>query len=505
MGDTGLTDLGFVPQLIPDVRDEMEADLRATFFRSLPLGDKTLLGHLVAMVSERVGLLWEVGEQSFSAWDRDKATGLQLEVLSLVTGTFKPKATSSTVVESLCGDDGTVVATGSRVSTSAGKIFLTQASGTILLQPTWTATTSYAVGDQVTNSSRCYRCTVAGTSAGSGGPTTTADAIVDGGVTWLYLGEGLGTVDVAMAALDTGPIVAVSDDLTVIMSPASGWNSARNVLDAKPGRNVASDQELRLLAQAELQGSGGTTRDATRAQLLKLTGVISVTIFTNRTDAVDGNGLPPHSFECLVRGGVDQEIVDMIASNQPDGIQTFGGTSGTHTDSEGTDETINFSRPSDVNLYVDITFSYVAKNYPLDGDAGIKLAVVTWGDGLPTDYDAIASAVGAQAFKVNGVFKVSRTLVYTDVIGTPAAWIGTHVYVATPGSRSVVTNDGGRCYICITGGTSAGSGGPLGVGTDITDGTVHWRFLEADVSINARQLPIFDTSRISVHGTPVTP
>jgi hypothetical protein len=46
--------------------------------------------------------------------------------------------------------------------------------------------------------------------------------------------------------------------------------------------------------------------------------------------------------------------------------------------------------------------------------------------------------------------------------------------------REVVTNDDAgtdRDYICVTAGTSAGSGGPTGTGTGITDGTVTWDYL----------------------------
>lgn len=40
-----------------------------------------------------------------------------------------------------------------------------------------------------------------------------------------------------------------------------------------------------------------------------------------------------------------------------------------------------------------------------------------------------------------------------------------------------VNNDSGKCYKCITAGTSAGSGGPTGTGSDITDGTAHWQYI----------------------------
>lgn len=65
--------------------------------------------------------------------------------------------------------------------------------------PQWQAATAYTVGDHVLNGSgeftstkRVYRCTVAGTSAGSGGPTSTAASITDNTVTWTYVGEQKG-------------------------------------------------------------------------------------------------------------------------------------------------------------------------------------------------------------------------------------------------------------------------------------------------------------------------
>lgn len=52
----------------------------------------------------------------------------------------------------------------------------------------WKALTAYNVGDIALNdSNKTYQCAVAGTSAGSGGPTGTTAGIVDGTVTWNYL------------------------------------------------------------------------------------------------------------------------------------------------------------------------------------------------------------------------------------------------------------------------------------------------------------------------------
>ncbi len=50
----------------------------------------------------------------------------------------------------------------------------------------WAAATAYTVGNLVVNGLNSYICTVAGTSAGAGGPTGQGVGIVDGGVTWSF-------------------------------------------------------------------------------------------------------------------------------------------------------------------------------------------------------------------------------------------------------------------------------------------------------------------------------
>jgi hypothetical protein len=54
--------------------------------------------------------------------------------------------------------------------------------------PAWAPATSYALGDSVANGGNIYAITVAGMSAGGGGPSGTSGAIIDGGATWTYFG-----------------------------------------------------------------------------------------------------------------------------------------------------------------------------------------------------------------------------------------------------------------------------------------------------------------------------
>ncbi|MBJ7535279.1 hypothetical protein JDN40_14300 [Rhodomicrobium vannielii ATCC 17100] len=65
----------------------------------------------------------------------------------------------------------------------------------------WQANTLYAVGQQVYNGSNTYRCTTAGTSAASGGPTGAGTGIADNGAVWSYIGTKTGQMDNTSIAL----------------------------------------------------------------------------------------------------------------------------------------------------------------------------------------------------------------------------------------------------------------------------------------------------------------
>lgn len=501
----GVTSAGFVAKTMDVIVADLESAIKATF-GFMPRG---LLKKLVAIIAERFTELWELAELAFTAMDPDSAVDTLQDALGALIGTLRQEAVATAVTLTCCGDPTTLITTGKQAKTAVtSDVFATTADATITALAAWVSGHGYTAGDRVTNASRAYVCRTSGTSAGSGGPTTTADDITDNTAHWRYMGEGTGAVDVAAACTETGPVEVFSGDITgsaCIVTPVSGWLSVKNLLDGETGRDVESNEAFRIRRELELSAVGETTPDAIRADLLELTGVVSATVFWNPTDVTDVDGIPPHAVECLVRGGTDQAIADLLLQRCiAAGINTQGTSSASSVDSEGTSHTMKFTRPTLTNIYVVIALNKDT-GYPSDGTTQVKNAIVAFGDKQKGGKDATASGVSAQCFTVAGVDDVTECSIYTDVIGTASAWTATHGYVATPGARDVVTNDGGRKYICITAGTSAGSGGPTGTGTDITDGTVHWRFLGATIPISTRELAVFDTSRISVTASTVTP
>jgi hypothetical protein len=109
---------------------------------------------------------------------------------ALVTFTYStPAFGAPTFGSSLMTATATFVAASVSPSNSGTVTF---ARATLNSIGAWAGTTTYAYGNIVTNSSNYYLCVGHGTSAGSGGPTTTAEGISDNTVTWNYIGATSG-------------------------------------------------------------------------------------------------------------------------------------------------------------------------------------------------------------------------------------------------------------------------------------------------------------------------
>lgn len=418
----GLTSTGFVPKTLEDVRADINAAIAAYFGPSVDLTNG-ILARFVAILAERYAELWELAVMIVASQDPDAAAGDALDALCLLTGTLRLEAAYSTVTLTLTGTPSTVVGPASQVaSATTSVLFQTVASATLAALPSWVASTAYVVGDRRTNASRCYVCTTAGTSAGSGGPTTTAANITDGTVHWRYLGDGTAAVDSAAQSLSKGAIVGASGDLTVKQTPIGGWQGVINLLDAKLGYDDQPDESLRVTREEELSQAGTSTADAIQAAVLQVANVTACTVFVNNTDVTDSDGMPPHSVEVLVRGGADADVATVLLAQVAAGIATTGNTSATAVDAEGVSHTLYFTRPEEINIGVSVTLIKGPAAYPSDGDAQVKAAIAAFGNARPAGYDAVASAIGAQAFKVAGVLDVTLTKISSVAApGTPAA------------------------------------------------------------------------------------
>lgn len=465
MPSYGLLTEGFVPKPQTVIKEELDEVYKATFGSQLgsePDGSipaDSVAGQRIGLHAERMAELWEVGQALASSLDPDSATGRQLDILCAITGTTRNPERKTTATVALTGDPATVVSSGSTVSIpTVGTKFDTTANATLVLLSSWTVNTAYALGDRVTNGgspARVYQAVVAGTSALVGtGPSGTGASIIDATVTWSYVGDGTAAVDVGVIAQTAGPFAALTGQITVIDSPTSGWLSVRNMTDAAVGAYVESDAALRNRRQNELAGRGNGPLPAIRSDILAIgqgtaNAVVDCAVFENVTDVVDVNGLPPHSFEAVVLGGLDADIRQTIFDTKPAGIASHGGVTGTVTDSTGISHTIKFSRPTTFDIWIEIDVTYNASKWPLDGNDQVKaaiLAALTPANGYTLGKDVTSWGIGAGVDTVPGVLNVTAIR-----LGTAPAPVGTADIPI--GIRQVALFDSARILVTSVAGT----------------------------------------------------
>jgi len=321
----GLTDAGFVAKTLEDVEAGFVAQQRANIDPGIDTSQFGLIGQLNGIMAAEVAELWELGEALYDAMDPDKATGQSQDALYSLTNSLREDATVSRVV---C---------------------------TVVLAASTSIPALTAVASVLGNGAARFTNSVAMANA-TGSPAT---------------------LQVPFEAMATGPTIANAGTLTVRDTLITGWTSITNALDAELGSDIESDAAYRQRRTDELAAQGGGTVAGIRADLLGLSTVLAASVIENTSDTVSVDGLPPHSFEAVVRSAIgsddDDNIATLIWINKPAGILAYGQISVPVVDSEGITHTIGFSRPTELAIYVALRVTVVAADYV--GDAALKDAI----------------------------------------------------------------------------------------------------------------------------------
>lgn len=317
---SGLSDTGLDIPTQSDIQTEIASDIHGNVSSSLNLSSTAALGQYVGSTSNQVAKVWEALLSLHASMDPLQATGAELDRLCRYVGVYRRPATYSTATLTLNLDAGTY------------------APGALVVSKVGDATIRFSNVNSVTS---------------TGGTVT----------------------GVAFQCADAGQIAAPTGTLSVIANPITGFNSATNPADAIEGTNVEKDAPLRIRRSQQVARAGSGTVDSLKADVLEA--VTYVRVYENDGDSPDTGGLPGHSFECLVLGGDDTVIANTIFDNKPAGIQAYGTTTVVVTDGQGNGHSIGFSRPTNVNIYLNIAFNYRAGQYM--GDAALQLYLSEWG------------------------------------------------------------------------------------------------------------------------------
>lgn len=153
---------------------------------------------------------------------------------------------------------------------------------------------------------------------------------------------GSGTVTVTITNTQSGNATFAPGEITTILTPTFGWQSATNIGPAVAGAPVQEDAELRTTATNAVGGPASTILESIFAAIDNVANVTRFTVYENDTDVNDANGQGPHSIYAVIQGGALQDIVNAIGQTKSPGTTTLGTSSGTFIDQNGVPDVIRF-------------------------------------------------------------------------------------------------------------------------------------------------------------------
>lgn len=391
----GITLAGFVKKPFSIIHDEITEAYRDKLGRGIDLSDESPDGQIIGINSIQIASLWDALEASYYAKYPHTATGISLDNACLATNAKRENALKSVTT----------------------------------LTFTAAATTSIPIG------------TLAETAEGIRVATTELGEVPIGGT----------SVTVAASAITTGAIVALSGTIEILTNPISGVTAVTNPTDLGGGSEEETDADFKARRILELQSAGKPTADGIRNQLLGLDYVLKAFTVSNKTDATDGDGRPPHSIECFISANVTgsladianadkvAEIAELIFKSKADGIQTWGDISTPIIDSQGNIEIVRFSEPEPIEIVISsllIVNTTAAEGaiFPANGLDLVEVAILEYGATLAGGQDVWAAKILSAILSIPGVRNISTLVINgemaTDVTISPtqiSKWLSSNI------------------------------------------------------------------------------
>jgi uncharacterized phage protein gp47/JayE len=257
---------------------------------------------------------------------------------------------------------------------------------------------------------------------GTPGETVPAGSLVDstdGSTRWQTENDitfdGSGHAAVSAQCTVMGPFVAPIYTLTKIITPVYGWDTVTNSAEATSGSYAETDAQLRSRRAASTSTPAQSINDSIQGAIAQLLGVTQVRVYENPDDTTDSNGMDPHSIKAVVQGGTQADILKAFWLHKSLGPKILGTITGTVLDSQGNPHTLKYDTPTEEDIYVIVNLTPLP-DYPTDGDAQIKAAIVAWGSAMKIGQEVVQSQLYIPILSVSGV---SIDSLYIGTVPTP--------------------------------------------------------------------------------------
>jgi uncharacterized phage protein gp47/JayE len=382
----GVTDLGFRRKRLDEILSDKNEAVKSVLGVNLNLSPESPDGQINGVLSESDANLWELAEACYTAFNPSGATGVALSNLVQLNNIQREEAIASTVIlDGIVGVNGTVIPAGSLVSTADSSI---------------TVSTNSAV-------------TIAG-----------------------------GVASVLATNIVSGEVIILATTMVKIDTPITGWTTANNNALGTTGQDRETDAELRSRRAKSISRAAVTPLDSIVAEVNAIPLVTYVAGFENETNSPNANGIPAHAVLILAENGSDNDIAQAILSKKTTGITSHGAASGTAIDGQGFSRTVNFQRPTNINIHVLVEINTFI-DFPANGIAQIKQDIADYANGT---------------FDVNKGFGVSENIIRTELftpinstIGLSVAALGIKAgsAAATSDTANIVINFDGRGVFAV--------------------------------------------------------
>lgn len=468
----GVTAQGFVKKTLAEVQAESTEDFVSIFGEGINLTPQSPLGQIKNIQDERELKLWELAEAVYFSQFPLTASGVNLDNAVAFNGLVRKAATFSRIESGRArGTFGTTIPAGTVISVFGDTTsrFVTDSAANIDVAAVDEVQTiefsaipdsgAWSISfDNEETASLAFNANAAAIEAalealpsiGAGNITvsgnyTSGFTLTFGGalagqaldlvqiqsntleissvgitttVTETTAGDQAKTALMFLTAETAGSIAAPTSSLTVIETPVVGLDSFINESAADIGADQETDVQLKLRRQSQLQSFSSGTVNAIRSAVLGITDVDAVTVFENNTNATDSESRPPHSVDVIVEGGTNAEIAPVIFDVVSAGIAYFGSISVSVDDDQGFAHIVKFSRPVELNIYIDLVLT-TTSSYA--GDDAVKAAIIEYGSSVVIGQNVVVYGTNALINSLDDVEGITDAVIRIGAATIPTA------------------------------------------------------------------------------------
>ncbi len=326
MASPEFTNNGITIQTLAEIRQELETAYKDIYGYDIDLSQNTPDGQRVGIEAKARQDLQSFAISLYNSLDANLAEGVSLDKISKICGIVRIAATQSTWTLTVTTDRNLTLETGYTVKDNNNIEWITKSDHTL--------TTG---ANSVSFFSKNY-----GAFSGTAGATFTQSTVILG-------------------------ITAIS---------AAG--------NATVGRVGETDKDFRVRRNKSLEKPSKSTLGELFAELANLSGVTDIVVYENDEDTQDTvRNISPHTIWCVIEGGEDAKIAEVMAKTKTGGANTQGATIGTFVETitkpqGGTfviNHKMNFDRPTSTAAHIRMNAKRKDATVPIDID-GIKNELV---------------------------------------------------------------------------------------------------------------------------------